>query len=70
VAHQAVHKKHPKKPQQTRHGVMGDLYSVQLIGNAYYVVRTTDGALYGGPYRERDTAQNRADALQRTVTRR
>ena len=43
---------------------------VELRGNAYYVFDAKTGGIVGGPYRTREAAQSRSDALQQTVTRR
>jgi hypothetical protein len=54
--------------KKTPHGIAGDRYVVELRGNAYYVVDVKSGGLFrGGPYRTREAAQSRADALQSTV---
>ena len=59
-----------KPPQRTPHGIAGDRYVVELRGNAYYVLDAKTGGIVGGPYRTREAAQSRSDALQQTVTRR
>lgn len=59
-----------RQPQRTSHGIAGDRYVVELRGTAYYVVDARTGGFMGGPYRTREAAQSRADALQQTVVRR
>ena len=56
---------------KTPHGVAGDRYVVELRGqHHYYVFDAKTGGIVGGPYREREAAQSRADALQATLARR
>ena len=64
VARQAV--RH-KKPDRIPHGIAGDRYVAELKGNAYYVIDQKTGGISGGPFRTREAAESRADALQRTI---
>jgi hypothetical protein len=57
-----------KRDKRAPHGIPGDRYVVQLLGNAYYVIDQKTDGIMGGPYRSREAAQDRADALQRTIT--
>jgi hypothetical protein len=59
-----------KRNRRVPHGLAGDRYVVQLLGNSYYVIDQKTDGIVGGPYRERETAQARADSLQRTIARR
>jgi hypothetical protein len=59
-----------RQPQHTPHGPAGDRFVTELRGNAYYVFDAKTGGIVGGPYRSREAAQSRADALQTTVARR
>lgn len=56
--------------KKTPHGIAGDRFVTELKGNAYYVVDVKTGGIVGGPYRTREAAQSRSDALQQTVVRR
>jgi hypothetical protein len=40
-------------------------YQVEIRGNSYYVIDTTNSALVGGPFKSREAAQRRADELEK-----
>jgi hypothetical protein len=40
-------------------------YQVEIRGNSYYVIDTANRAIVGGPFRDRITAQEKADQLER-----
>jgi hypothetical protein len=49
-------------------GIPGDRFQVELRGTAqYYVIDSQTHMTMGGPFRDRTTAQQRADALQRNL---
>jgi hypothetical protein len=60
--------KKAKKPERPA-GIPGDVYRVQLRGNAYYVINEKTRVAMGGPFKTRDAAQRRADELERTAGR-
>jgi hypothetical protein len=56
-----------QKGKGRRVGIPGDVYRVEIRGNSYYVVNSQTRVTVGGPYKSRQAAQEKADALERTV---
>jgi hypothetical protein len=52
---------------ERQHGIPGDRYVVELRGRQYFVVDAITSMTAGGPYIDRNTAQLRADQLNRAV---
>jgi len=50
-------------------GIPGDIFRVEIKGNSFYVINAATKVIMAGPYQDREAAQKRADALQRTAGR-
>ena len=60
-----------REKQEFPVGIASDKYVVHLVGHdSYYVVNRANGALMGGPWRDRAVAQARADQLNVTFRER
>jgi hypothetical protein len=50
-----------------KRGLAGDRFSVELRGRQYFVIDVNTGMVFGGPFPDRVTAQEKADALERNL---
>ena len=57
-------------PRSDRYNPVLQHYQVEIRGNQYYVIDTANRAIVGGPFRSRNAAQERADALEMRRPRR
>jgi hypothetical protein len=68
--------KHREKVTSSRDiGIPGDKYRVEVRGSSYWVIDASTGAVMGGPWwvrggRAREKAQQRADMLNMTYSKR
>jgi hypothetical protein len=53
---------------ERQRGIPGDRFQVELrASHQYFVVDARSGMTYGGPFRDRETAQEKADGLNRNL---
>lgn len=56
-----------REKEQRQRGLVGDRFVVELRGRQYFVIDARTGMTFGGPYRDRVTAQEKADAVNRNL---